>query len=462
MFTQEGSHIASLASYISSVAILISLAALTGCTLWWLLESDTYLFAFSMLFCWRYIRFFVNLVGFCIYRPVSTPKASLDCHLPTDVTVIVPTIDPLGRDFEECLHTCCQNRPKKVIIITAGQAMLEATRTVVLPFITKYEATEFVIDSTDAANKRQQVGRAINMIETKFTVFMDDHVFWGPKLLDTILCPFQDPAVGIVATNKRVRRLGGSLWRRCWNMLGALYLERHNFELRATNAIDGGVFVVSGRTSAIRTEIIQHPDFLPSYLNEMFLLGQCGPLSTDDDNFITRFVVRRGWKIKVQYSDEACIETTVGVDNPVVKKFLGQCTRWARTTWRSNSCALFTDGTVWYVSPYSAYAIHLTSLTNFAAIVDPMLLYLLTRTVWYQQVRYPSLPLAGLGCWILATKVVKVFPYYARHPEDIVLFPFYLLFAYFHSFIKLYALLTFYSCAWSGRNLDAISLENTV
>jgi cellulose synthase/poly-beta-1,6-N-acetylglucosamine synthase-like glycosyltransferase len=449
-----------VASYISNVAILVSLAALTVCSLWWLAGSDSYLFGFLMLFCWRYIRFIVNIIGFFIYKAAYTPTHMVSYRPYRDVTVILPTIDPLGHDFLECLDTCCQNFPTKVIIITAGHVLLETTRTLVAPFKEKYRTTEFVIDCTDHANKRQQVGRAIGMVETKITVFLDDHVFWGPELLPTILQPFEDPTVGIVAMNKRVRREAGlPVWRRCWNMLGALYLERHNFEIRATNAIDGGVFVVSGRTSAIRTEILQHPDFLPDFLDEKFLLGKCGPLAADDDNFITRFVVKRGWNIKVQYCADACVETTVGVDSPVVEKFLGQCTRWARTTWRSNSCALFTDRTVWWRQPYCAYAVYLTSFTNFAAIVDPLLLFLFTKTQWYKQVSYPALYLLGMVCWILSTKVVKVFPYYARHPEDIVLFPVYLLFAYFHSFIKLYALLTFYSCKWSGRNLAAIPID---
>ncbi|KAB5542763.1 hypothetical protein GE09DRAFT_1243996 [Coniochaeta sp. 2T2.1] len=323
-------------------------------------------------------------------------------------------MDPRGRDFQECLDSCSRNLPAKIIIITAGPMLLETTRAVVKPFQAKYSTIDFVVGSTDIANKRQQVGHAIGMVKTKITVFLDDHVFWGPKLLESILQPFQDQFVGMVATNKRVRRQGGQLWRRCWNMLGALYLERHNFEIRATNAIDGGVFVVSGRTCAIRTQILQQQDFLSSSLNERFLFGKCGPLAADDDNFITRYVVKSGWDIKVQYSQEACIETTVGVDSPVVKKFL--------------------------------------------AIVDPLLLYLLTKTDWYSQVKYPAGPLLGLACWILLTKVVKVYAYYARHPEDIVLFPVYVCFAYFHSLIKLYALLTFYNCAWSGRNLAVIPM----
>ncbi|KAB5566042.1 nucleotide-diphospho-sugar transferase [Coniochaeta sp. 2T2.1] len=462
MLAQGVSPMHTLASHASSIAILLSTAGLVVCSIHWLAGNDLYLFGFRMLMSWRYIRFIVNVLGFWMYKPTCVPEYQLEYRGYKDVTVILPTIDPRGRDFQECLDSCCQNLPAKVIIITAGPLLLETTRAVVKPFKAKYSTIDFVVGSTNIANKRQQVGQAIGMVKTKITVFLDDHVFWGPKLVESILQPFQDQSVGMVATNKRVRRQGGPLWRRCWNMLGALYLERHNFEIRATNVIDGGVFVVSGRTCAIRTQILRQQDFLSSYLKEKFLFGKCGPLAADDDNFITRYVVKSGWDIKVQYCQDACIETTVGVDSPVVKKFLGQCTRWARTTWRSNSCALFTDRTVWWRQPYCTYAVYLTSFANFAAIVDPLLIYLLTKTVWYSQVKYPAAPLLGLACWILFTKVVKVYTYYARHPQDIVLFPVYVCFAYFHSLIKLHALLTFYNCVWSGMNLTVVpTAQNT-
>lgn len=56
--------------------------------------------------------------------------------------------------------------------------------------------------------------------------------------------------------------------------------------------------------------------------------------------------------------------------------------------------------------------------------------------------------------------MVKVVDYFRRHPQDVVLFPVYLLFGYFHSLIKIWALLTFWDCAWSGRNLAPIAITN--
>ncbi len=52
---------------------------------------------------------------------------------------------------------------------------------------------------------------------------------------------------------------------------------------------------------------------------------------------------------------------------------------------------------------------------------------------------------------MLAFKMVKPFSYFRRHPQDLALLPFYLSFTYFHSGIKLWALLTFWDTRWCGR-----------
>lgn len=422
----------------------------------WLAGDDGYLYWFLCLFAWRYLRFVVNLVAFWCYSPSPMPKGQ-PTYLPSrDVTVIIPTVDPRGAGFQECVRSCAENRPAKIVIITAGDELYAQTVTEVRQLEQRFASTRFVVDRTQVANKRTQVALGVSHLDTAIAVLLDDHAFWGPRFLQAILCPFEDREVGLVGTNKRVRRAEGlGVWSRFWNMLGATYLMRHNFEIRATNTVDGGVFVVSGRTCAMRTEILRHPEFLPGYTNEKFFFGLLGPLNPDDDNYNTRFVVSRGWKIKIQYSDDAEMQTTIGVDHPVASKFLGQCRRWARTTWRSNLCSFITDRSVWARQPYCVYAVYLTSLTNFAAVTDPLLVYLFARS----SACVSSGALACLVSWILLTKLTKVFPYFRRHPQDAWLFPAYVGFAYFHSLIKLWALLTFWDCSWSGRRLDQINTD---
>jgi cellulose synthase/poly-beta-1,6-N-acetylglucosamine synthase-like glycosyltransferase len=177
---------------------------------------------------------------------------------------------------------------------------------------------------SDVANKRKQVCCGLKRVETKIVASADDHVFWPVGFLNHTLAPFENDRVAMVGTTKRVRRSRkGNFVDDFFNLLGCLYLERHNFEILSTNAIDGGVFVVSGRTALYRTSVVQDPDFLAGFVNEYFLFGLFGPLNADDDNFITRWVVRRGYDIAIQSGPHSTIETTLG-EYP---KFLSQCMR---------------------------------------------------------------------------------------------------------------------------------------
>lgn len=265
--------------------------------------------------------------------------------------------------------------------------------------------------------------------------------------------PFEDPKVGIVGTNKRVRRTDtGFNVRSFWNMLGAIYLERRNFDSRATNAIDGGVSVISGRTSIHRSEILKDPAFIEGFTNEYFFFGKFGPLNADDDKFITRWNVIHGWKIKVQYSRDALMETTLGT----YPKFLSQCLRWTRTTWRSNSASLFAEKVIWYRYLWCVYSVYLTFFVNFALFYDSALVYTLSMTQFGTREN-----LLYMGFWIFCSKMVKLTPYYLREPQDLIMLPGYFAFAYFHSLIKLYAGFTFWKMNWGGRNLAAINTQST-
>jgi hypothetical protein len=82
-----------------------------------------------------------------------------------------------------------------------------------------------------------------------------------------------------------------------WQYLGECYIERRNFEISATSHMDGGISCLSGRTAAIRTKILQTQDFITGYVTETWL-GI--PLNADDDNFVTRLLVAKGWGIRIQ------------------------------------------------------------------------------------------------------------------------------------------------------------------
>ncbi|KAL4919033.1 nucleotide-diphospho-sugar transferase [Aspergillus aurantiobrunneus] len=409
---------------------------------------------FLYLFIFRYLRLVVHLISFWVFYHPSPIRKTPTLH-PSDCTIILPTVDPENRDFEECLTSCLMNEPGAIIIVPVGNEMTQTTKHIVAPYQNRFPRTRISVKTSTVANKRIQVAHGLGYVNTNITVLLDDHVFWpSARFLPTILAPFEDPKVGIVGTNKRVRRIDkGFNMKSFWNMLGALYLERHNFEIRSTNAIDGGVFVVSGRTSAHRSSILTDRKFIQGFTNERFFFNSFGPLNADDDNFITRWNVSHGYKVKIQYGPDACIETTLGT----YPKFLSQCLRWVRTTWRSNSASLFTDRTVWYRQPWCVYAVYLTSFVNFALFYDGALIYTLLNSRLGQEQNAVSYLLR----WIFLSKMVKLTPYFLREPQDLIMLPGYFLFAYFHSLIKLYAGLTFWKTNWSGRNLDAINADTS-
>ena len=284
---------------------------------------------------------------------------------------------------------------------------------------------------------------------------MDDHVLWRSDFLTYALPAFyRDARVGLVATNKRViRDTGKSFTDRIINLIQCLYLERHNFEIRSSNVVDGAVFVVSGRTSLVRSEIFKDDKFQHAYLNEK-LFGRIGPLGVDDDNCLTRWVYAHGWTVKVQYRAETLIYTDLGS----ASKFRGGLIRWARTTWRSNAVSLASMH-IWRTQTWAVYGTYMAMLTNVALLYDIALATLFLASGLSGDLQGASLwttakALLPLFVWVAFFKAIKPFAYFWRNPQDVLLVPFYWTFTYLHSFIKLRALVTFYDVAWTGRKLD--------
>lgn len=398
--------------------------------------------AFWSLFCFRYFRLAVNIVSYLKYKPSPIPASP--SYTSRDVTILIPTVEN-DDAFLTCARSICANNPAQLFVITVGQEMRDAIHNSLQHLRTDFPEVDVQVHYTEGANKRRQLDAVIPLIRTQLTSMVDATVVWGPRFLTSALAPLEDPNICLVGTNKRVRRTrGAGLVASVWNFIGCLYLERHNFEVRAQNAISGEAFVISGRTNVIRTVVIQDPDFRVGFVNERFFLGMGGPLAADDDNFIVRWVLKRGGVIKFQYDDDSRIDIAPIGEFP---RFLSQCVRWARTTWRSNPAALKIPH-VWINQPYSVYSIYLASFFNFALLVDPLLVYL----CYVSSTNWTSICL--LVVWIVCSKMVKLITYFWREPRDLMFFPLYVLFAYFHSLIKLWALLTFWDLAWSGRQLD--------
>jgi hypothetical protein len=279
---------------------------------------------------WRYVRLFGNVISHWRYK--SKPIPSKPTLTSDDVTVIIPTIHNVFEELRKPLLSILACNPAELILVTP---------------IDKYDGLRKLAGSlgydniqvlyTPIANKRLQVCEALPRVRTKITVMADDDVTWPSTMMPWLLAPFENPRIGGVGTCQRVARIWEGPWSaRIFNWLGAAYIERRNFEISATHNIDGGTSCMSGRTGAYRSEILSSHDFLEGFKTEKW--GSY-ILNADDDNFVTRWLVNHQWKTWVQYHPECEIETTL--ENST--KFLYQCSRWARSNWRSNYTSLVRD-----------------------------------------------------------------------------------------------------------------------
>ncbi|KAK1996051.1 family 2 glycosyltransferase [Colletotrichum falcatum] len=400
----------------------------------------------------------INIWGSWRYK--ATPVSCNPNWGRRDVTVILPTIDVDNPKFDECILSILENRPAAILIVTVGAKMRARCDAAAEAYRREYPSTEIGVSAVLRPSKRRQVAHAVGHVRTEFTVLADDHVFWPSRdFLPSALAPFEDVNVGIVATHKVVRRTTPGEWSMSSiiNLIGCLYLLRHNWELRASNAVDGGVFVVSGRTAVYRTRFLRSGGLMRRYCNERFFFGLFGGkegLGPDDDNFLTREAYKLGWDIKFQQTKDCTMETSLGDESAV--KFRGQLIRWARTTFRSNPCMLMRVSDTVHM-PFTYFAVYGAALFNFALVWDAALILSLARSTWSDGLLSASV--LKLALWILWSKTIKLWPHILRHPADISLLTCQIIFAYAHSIIKLWACVTFYDCAWLGRNLNAVSAE---
>lgn len=284
------------------------------------------------------------------------------------------------------------------------------------------------------------------MVETLITCYADDHVFWPVTFLKHALAPFEDPLVGLVGTVKRVERIKkGSFKERLLNYIAVIYLERHNFDCTASYNLDGGVFVISGRTALTRTEIIHGVEYRKGFLDEKWWWGTVGPMKVDDDNYTTRFMVNHGYKTVFHNEPAALMCTTLGTEGGY-EKFAGQLIRWVRTTWRSNSTSLFVERKIWSAHPWTTYAMMISLFFNISLIYDLLLWLTLYKSGYLVPFWW------ALAGFLVVSKTIKQVPHLLRNPSDI---PRYwicgMLFGYVHSVFKIWAFFTAWNIEWTGR-----------
>jgi len=400
---------------------------------------DAWQWAWLVLWLHRYFRFIGNTWSHWTYKSVVIP--SKPSYTSKDITVIIPTIHNNFEELRESLQSILACQPYELLLVTTSDKYQR-----LLAFVKTLEVSNIRVFHVPIANKRIQVCEAIPKVKTALIIMADDDVTWPRTILPWLLAPFEDAKIGGVGPCQRVKRVrsGYPPMERIFNWLGAAYIERRNFEISATHGIDGGTSCMSGRTCAFRSEILQSPLFLDGFKTERWGKFQ---LNADDDNFVTRWLVSNQWKTWIQYNRECEIETTL--ENNV--KFLYQCSRWARSNWRSNYTSLITERHVWKQQLWSTYALHIATFTSLSFAFDPLIIFLTFKATANWPPNYQFYAVLAQLIWMSITKFVKLIGLFVREPLDLIFLPVSVLFGYFHGFIKLYALFTLRHTSWGSR-----------
>ncbi|KAF2859621.1 glycosyltransferase family 2 protein, partial [Piedraia hortae CBS 480.64] len=380
-----------------------------------------------LLFTFRYLRLLISIYAYLTTHPKAispNPKFA-----PGDVTVLIPTTFKSPPELLSCLRRITSNRPSKIVVITS-HTHVQSIRTLCTENILKATVLGVAI-----LNKRTQLLRGLEFVQTPIVVLADDDVLWpSQNYLSILLTIFENEEVGAGGGRQRLKRKARPSF---WDFLGTSYLERRVWNNISTNRIDGSISTLSGRTAAYRSCILKNPWFYNYFAND-FWKGRL--LNSDDDKCLTRWVFRNGWDIAIQTHEDAVLETTLETG----WGFIQQCLRWARAHWRGNLIVM--EGEKYWCERkywFGLYAIYIAQWTQFAVVYDGVMLALV-RVLW------PEMTWGFVG-WVLGTKLVKLVPHFWRYPKDLVLVPVSVAFSYLHGVINLYALLTLRTMNWSGK-----------
>lgn len=424
-----------------SIFLTIALTAVASVLLICLsLSATSAMSLFIIAVAVRYTRTIVNAIAFWTYKALPLKTRKFANH---DVTVLVPTRFDDLQSLEKTVVSILREAPKHVILsitednVSAAKYFLSNVKSKI-PSLTTVSA----VGNTELGKRRQMV-TAWKQVNSPLAVFCDDDIVWSPGYLNFLIRPLEDDAVGAAGTKMAtIRNEKPSVW----NILGIAYLERRNFNTGAINRLEGATSTLSGRCCAYRSKIIQDPQFEGDFLEEKWR-GKL--IKAGDDKSLTRMLFVRGWRITLQF-DERFVLYTTQEDNV---KFLSQAVRWARSHWLGNFQSLLNHRYCYTVHPWTFYSFYLASFWQFSIASDSLLIWLLQRALksvdaTSSQSLYSMLLLI---VWLLASKQLKMLQHFKRYPEDMRFIPVLWLFSYYHTFISLYALITFNSESWVGR-----------
>jgi len=278
--------------------------------------------------------------------------------------------------------------------------------------------------------KRHALVRGIREAHNDITILCDSDVVWAPNLVEEVLKPFADPAVGGVGTRQKVANVEEGLMRR----IAMWWLNAKLLDYMPGLSNKGVAVVLSGRTAAYRRSYILP---LLNDLENEYLFGV--KALSGDDGRLTTLVMKAGYK--TVYQSTAVLTSSFPIK---FRDFVKQRVRWARNSNRCYYRALF-EGWVFKKHPILPLTIIHTQISSFT-ILAPLM-----ATI-YSVVMGEPLVFISIFIWINVARYIRGYNHLKENPGDVFLVPIVTLFLMvLFPVIKAYSLVTMNKQVWLGR-----------
>lgn len=384
----------------------------------------------SIIGLWRWSFWLIRRLGAAAYRPQVEPWPYGEPR--PSVTVVTPVYNEDRQLFDQAVRSWMRNGVEEIIAVVdksnTGHIMHCQREYVDDPM----SPTRFRLVVTPKPGKRGALCDGIELATGDLIALVDSDTIWDDDVVDKSIPYFRDPAIGGATIAQRISNpdsIGNVLF-------DILLFQRYREEVPFLLGV-GRVFnTLSGRTAFYRREALLDPQFDNMHqLRHEFFLGSRAV--SGDDKRLSHLVISQGWDTAYVLGTTVYTPGLGGL-----KDFFKQRLRWTRNSWRSDLRAMV-HGWVWK-HPALAFFMIDRFISPFFMLIGPVVF---TLALINRQYTFASV----LAAWWLTSRFIRVFGYFAQHPDKILYLPAYVLYGYVNAGLKIYAMATLRENSWATR-----------
>ncbi|KAK4447846.1 nucleotide-diphospho-sugar transferase [Podospora aff. communis PSN243] len=280
------------------------------------------------------------------YRPAPLPVGPAKFTL-ADVSVITCALKP-EPSFLRCLESWLRNDPLEVIVVTTPPFLETFKNLLASATFDVSKVKVHVVPDDLPKGFRGQLVHAIRSAKGKLILRVDGHIMWGDKLIINMAACFEDDTIGIAGGDMQIR-IENTDTVTPWQVASTRLMSGGRPAQRNIYAAKKFRYGIGGGTVMYRACLYQSSEFEDEFLNDYWhnfcgLFGGRTRLDSGEDNFISRWAVRKGFVCASQTLPET---TVTRVPKTNFHPWIMQMVRWERSTIQSFLRYTWEVPTIW-------------------------------------------------------------------------------------------------------------------